>query len=179
MARFREMYNSEIKDKLMDEFNYTSVMEIPKIDKIIVNMGLGEAKENANVIKNAVEELRKITGQQPVVTKAKKSIANFKIREGMPIGAKATLRGDVMYEFLDRLITIALPRVRDFKGVKKNAFDGRGNYSLGLKEQLLFPEISYDDIDAVRGMNVTIVTTAENDEEARELLALFGMPFAK
>lgn len=179
MARFKEKYNSEIKQQLIEEFKYKNVMEVPKIEKIVVNMGLGEAKENKNVIKNAVEEIKKITGQAPVVVNSRKSIANFKLREGMPIGAKVDLRDERMYEFLDRLITIALPRVRDFKGVKKNAFDGRGNYSLGLKEQLLFPEITYDDIDAVRGMNITIVTTAESDEEAKKLLTLFGMPFKK
>jgi large subunit ribosomal protein L5 len=179
MARFKEKYNSEIKQQLIEEFKYKNVMEVPKIEKIVVNMGLGEAKENKNVIKNAVEEIKKITGQAPVVVESRKSIANFKLREGMPIGAKVDLRDERMYEFLDRLITIALPRVRDFKGVKKNAFDGRGNYSLGLKEQLLFPEITYDDIDTVRGMNITIVTTAESDEEAKKLLTLFGMPFKK
>ena len=179
MARFKEKYNSEIKQQLIEEFKYKNVMEVPKIEKIVVNMGLGEAKENKNVIKNAVEEIKKITGQAPVVVESRKSIANFKLREGMPIGAKVDLRDERMYEFLDRLITIALPRVRDFKGVKKNAFDGRGNYSLGLKEQLLFPEITYDDIDSVRGMNITIVTTAESDEEAKKLLTLFGMPFKK
>ncbi len=179
MARFKEKYNSEIKQQLIEEFKYKNVMEVPKIEKIVVNMGLGEAKENKNVIKNAVEEIKKITGQAPVVVNSRKSIANFKLREGMPIGAKVDLRDERMYEFLDRLITIALPRVRDFKGVKKNAFDGRGNYSLGLKEQLLFPEITYDDIDTVRGMNITIVTTAESDEEAKKLLTLFGMPFKK
>jgi large subunit ribosomal protein L5 len=179
MARFKEKYNSEIKQQLIEEFKYKNVMEVPKIEKIVVNMGLGEAKENKNVIKNAVEEIKKITGQAPVVVNSKKSIANFKLREGMPIGAKVDLRDERMYEFLDRLITIALPRVRDFKGVKKNAFDGRGNYSLGLKEQLLFPEITYDDVDTVRGMNITIVTTAESDEEAKKLLTLFGMPFKK
>lgn len=179
MARFKEKYNSEIKQQLIEEFKYKNVMEVPKIEKIVVNMGLGEAKENKNVIKNAVEEIKKITGQAPVVVESRKSIANFKLREGMPIGAKVDLRDERMYEFLDRLITIALPRVRDFKGVKKNAFDGRGNYSLGLKEQLLFPEITYDDVDTVRGMNITIVTTAESDEEAKKLLTLFGMPFKK
>lgn len=179
MARFKEKYNSEIKQQLIEEFKYKNVMEVPKIEKIVLNMGLGEAKENKNVIKNAVEEIKKITGQAPVVVESRKSIANFKLREGMPIGAKVDLRDERMYEFLDRLITIALPRVRDFKGVKKNAFDGRGNYSLGLKEQLLFPEITYDDIDTVRGMNITIVTTAESDEEAKKLLTLFGMPFKK
>ena len=179
MARFKEKFNSEIKAQLMEEFKYENVMQIPKIEKIVLNMGLGEAKENKNVIKNAVEEIRKITGQAPVVMEAKKSIANFKLREGMPIGAKVTLRNEKMYEFFDKLITIALPRVRDFKGVKANAFDGRGNYSLGLKEQLLFPEITYDDVEAIRGMNITIVTSAKSDEEAKKLLSLFGMPFAK
>jgi large subunit ribosomal protein L5 len=179
MARLRDKYNEDIKSQLLEKFEFESIMQVPKIEKIVVNMGLGEAKENENVIKNAVEELRTITGQEPVVTKAKKSVANFKIRKGMPIGAKVTLRGSIMYEFLDKLISIALPRVRDFKGVKANAFDGRGNYSLGLKEQLLFPEISYDDVEAVRGMDVTIVTSAKNDEEAKELLKAFGMPFKK
>ncbi|MDM8533327.1 50S ribosomal protein L5 [Clostridiaceae bacterium HSG29] len=179
MARFKEKFNSEIKAQLIEEFKYENVMQIPKIEKIVLNMGLGEAKENKNVIKNAVEEIRKITGQEPVVMEAKKSIANFKLREGMQIGAKVTLRNEKMYEFLDKLITIALPRVRDFKGVKANAFDGRGNYSLGLKEQLLFPEITYDDVEAIRGMNITIVTSAKSDEEAKKLLSLFGMPFAK
>jgi large subunit ribosomal protein L5 len=179
MARLRDKYNEDIKSQLLEKFEFESIMQVPKIEKIVVNMGLGEAKENENVIKNAVEELRTITGQEPVVTKAKKSVANFKIRKGMPIGAKVTLRGSIMYEFLDKLISIALPRVRDFKGVKANAFDGRGNYSLGLKEQLLFPEISYDDVEAVRGMDVTIVTSAQNDEEAKELLKAFGMPFKK
>jgi len=179
MARFKEKFNSEIKAQLIEEFKYENVMQIPKIEKIVLNMGLGEAKENKNVIKNAVEEIRKITGQAPVVMEAKKSIANFKLREGMQIGAKVTLRNEKMYEFLDKLITIALPRVRDFKGVKANAFDGRGNYSLGLKEQLLFPEITYDDVEAIRGMNITIVTSAKSDEEAKKLLSLFGMPFAK
>lgn len=179
MARLRDKYNEDIKSQLLEKFEYESIMQVPKIKKIVVNMGLGEAKENENVIKNAVEELRTITGQEPVVTKAKKSVANFKIRKGMPIGAKVTLRGSIMYEFLDKLISIALPRVRDFKGVKANAFDGRGNYSLGLKEQLLFPEISYDDVEAVRGMDVTIVTSAKNDEEAKALLKAFNMPFKK
>jgi large subunit ribosomal protein L5 len=179
MARFKEKYNSEIKAQLIEEFKYENVMQVPRIEKIVLNMGLGEAKENKNVIKNAVEEIKKITGQAPIIMDAKKSIANFKLREGMPIGAKVTLRDKKMYEFFDRLITIALPRVRDFKGVKANAFDGRGNYSLGLKEQLLFPEITYDDVEAVRGMNITIVTTAKSDEEAKKLLSLFGMPFAK
>jgi len=163
----------------MEKFQYSNVMEIPKIEKVVVNMGLGDSKENPKEIQVAVAELAKITGQQPVVTKAKKSVANFKVREGMPVGAKLTLRGEIMYEFLDRLISIALPRVRDFKGVNPNAFDGRGNYTLGVKEQLIFPEIEYDKIDKVRGMDITFVTTAKTDEEARELLTLMGMPFSK
>lgn len=179
MARFRDKYNQEVLKALMEKFQYSNVMEIPKIEKIVVNMGLGEAKDNPKAVQVAVAELAMITGQQPVVTKAKKSIANFKLREGMPIGTKVTLRGDTMYEFMDRLFTIALPRVRDFKGTNANAFDGRGNYTLGVKEQLIFPEIEYDKIDKVRGMDITFVTTAKSDEEARELLTLMGMPFSK
>lgn len=179
MARFRDKYNQEVTKALMEKFQYSNVMEIPKIEKIVVNMGLGEAKDNPKAVQVAVAELATITGQQPVVTKAKKSIANFKLREGMPIGTKVTLRGDTMYEFMDRLFTIALPRVRDFKGTNANAFDGRGNYTLGVKEQLIFPEIEYDKIDKVRGMDITFVTTAKSDEEARELLTLMGMPFSK
>lgn len=179
MARFRDKYNQEVTKALMEKFQYKNVMEIPKIEKIVVNMGLGEAKDNPKAVQVAVAELATITGQQPVVTKAKKSIANFKLREGMPIGTKVTLRGDTMYEFMDRLFTIALPRVRDFKGTNANAFDGRGNYTLGVKEQLIFPEIEYDKIDKVRGMDITFVTTAKSDEEARELLTLMGMPFSK
>ncbi|MCP8631418.1 50S ribosomal protein L5, partial [Acinetobacter baumannii] len=158
---------------------YSSVMEVPKIDKIVVNMGVGDAVQNSKVLDNAVEELELITGQKPLVTKAKKSIATFRLREGMPIGAKVTLRGERMYEFLDKLISVSLPRVRDFQGVSKKAFDGRGNYTLGVKEQLIFPEIDYDKVSKVRGMDIVIVTTANTDEEARELLANFGMPFRK
>lgn len=163
----------------MKKFNYSSVMEVPKIDKIVVNMGVGDAVRNSKVLDNAVEELELITGQKPLVTKAKKSIATFRLREGMPIGAKVTLRGERMYEFLDKLISVSLPRVRDFQGVSKKAFDGRGNYTLGVKEQLIFPEIDYDKVSKVRGMDIVIVTTANTDEEARELLANFGMPFRK
>ena len=163
----------------MKKFNYSSVMEVPKIDKIVVNMGVGDAVQNSKVLDNAVEELELITGQKPLVTKAKKSIATFRLREGMPIGAKVTLRGERMYEFLDKLISVSLPRVRDFQGVSKKAFDGRGNYTLGVKEQLIFPEIDYDKVSKVRGMDIVIVTTANTDEEARELLANFCMPFRK
>lgn len=163
----------------MKKFNYSSVMEVPKIDKIVVNMGVGDAVQNSKVLDNAVEELELITGQKPLVTKAKKSIATFRLREGMPIGAKVTLRGERMYEFLDKLISVSLPRVRDFQGVSKKAFDGRGNYTLGVKEQLIFPEIDYDKVSKVRGMDIVIVTTANTDEEARELLTQCGMPFAK
>lgn len=179
MARFRDKYNQEVTKALMEKFQYKNVMEIPKIEKIVVNMGLGEAKDNPKAVQVAVAELAMITGQAPVITKAKKSIANFKLREGMPIGTKVTLRGETMYEFMDRLFTVALPRVRDFKGTNANAFDGRGNYTLGVKEQLIFPEIEYDKIDKVRGMDITFVTTAKSDEEARELLTLMGMPFSK
>jgi large subunit ribosomal protein L5 len=179
MARFKDKYLNEVTKGLMEKFQYSNVMEIPKIEKVVVNMGLGDAKDNPKEIQVAVAELAKITGQQPVVTKAKKSVANFKVREGMPVGAKLTLRGEMMYEFLDRLISIALPRVRDFKGVNPNAFDGRGNYTLGIKEQLIFPEIEYDKIDKVRGMDITFVTTAKTDEEARELLSLMGIPFSR
>ncbi len=179
MARLKETYNNELKKAMMEKFNYDSVMQIPRIDKVVVNMGLGSAKDNPKVVKIAAEELATITGQKPVITKAKKSVANFKLREGMSIGAKVTLRDKTMYEFLDRLITIALPRVRDFRGVNPNAFDGRGNYTLGVKEQLMFPEIEYDKVDAVRGMDITIVTTAKTDEESKELLRLLGMPYSK
>lgn len=179
MARFRDKYNQEVTKALMEKFQYKNVMEIPKIEKIVINMGLGEAKDNPKAVQVAVAELATITGQAPVITKAKKSIANFKLREGMPIGTKVTLRGNTMYEFMDRLFTVALPRVRDFKGTNANAFDGRGNYTLGVKEQLIFPEIEYDKIDKVRGMDITFVTTAKSDEEARELLTLMGMPFSK
>ena len=179
MSRLKEQYQNEIVDYMIKKFGYKNIMEVPKLDKIVVNMGVGEAKENAKALDSAVADMEKITGQKAVVTKAKKSVANFKIREGMPIGCKVTLRGDRMYEFADRLINLALPRVRDFRGVNPNAFDGRGNYSLGIKEQLIFPEIEYDKIDKVRGMNVIFVTTAKTDEEARELLKQFNMPFTK
>lgn len=179
MSRLKDLYNSEIKDAVVKKFGYKNVMEIPKIDKIVINMGVGEAKENAKVLEGAVKDMETITGQKAILTKAKNSVANFKIREGMPIGCKTTLRGDKMYEFLDRLVNLALPRVRDFRGVNPNAFDGRGNYALGIKEQIIFPEIEYDKVDKVRGMDIIIVTTAKTDEEARELLRLFNMPFAK
>ncbi|EWJ58182.1 50S ribosomal protein L5 [Staphylococcus aureus F89062] len=179
MNRLKEKFNTEVTENLMEKFNYSSVMEVPKIDKIVVNMGVGDAVQNSKVLDNAVEELELITGQKPLVTKAKKSIATFRLREGMPIGAKVTLRGERMYEFLDKLISVSLPRVRDFQGVSKKAFDGRGNYTLGVKEQLIFPEIDYDKVSKVRGMDIVIVTTANTDEEARELLANFGMPFRK
>ena len=179
MSRLKDLYNSEIKDAMVKKFGYKNVMEIPKIDKIVINMGVGEAKENAKVLEGAVKDMETITGQKAVLTKAKNSVANFKIREGMPIGCKTTLRGDKMYEFLDRLVNLALPRVRDFRGVNPNAFDGRGNYALGIKEQIIFPEIEYDKVDKVRGMDIIFVTTAKTDEEARELLTLFGMPFKK
>ena len=179
MTRLKELYMNEISAAMQSKFGYKNVMEIPKLDKIVINMGVGEAKENAKALESAVKDLETISGQKPVITKAKKSIANFKIREGLAIGCKVTLRGDKMYEFADRLINLALPRVRDFRGVNPNAFDGRGNYALGIKEQLSFPEIEYDKVDKVRGMDVIFVTTAKTDEEARELLRLFGMPFAK
>lgn len=178
-SRLREVYKNEIAKAMMEKFGYSNVMEIPKLEKIVVNMGLGEARENAKVLDTAVAELEAITGQKVVVTRAKKSVANFKLREGMPIGAKVTLRGDVMLHFVDKLVNISLPRVRDFRGVSKDSFDGRGNYALGIKEQLIFPEIEYDKVDAVRGMDIIFVTTAKTDEEARELLRLFGMPFEK
>lgn len=179
MARLKEKYNEQIKNELVGKFNYSSVMEVPKIDKIVVNMGVGDAVQNSKVLDTAVEELQAITGQKPVITKAKKSIATFRLREGMPIGAKVTLRGERMYDFLDKLISVSLPRVRDFRGISKKAFDGRGNYTLGVKEQLIFPEIDYDKVSKVRGMDIVIVTTANTDEEARELLTQFGMPFQK
>ena len=179
MARLKDMYNETIVDAMMKKFGYKNIMEVPKLNKIVVNMGIGEAKENPKVLDNAVSDMETITGQKAVLTKAKKSVANFKIREGMNIGCKTTLRGEKMYEFLDRLVNLALPRVRDFRGVNPNAFDGRGNYALGIKEQFIFPEIEYDKIDKTRGMDVIIVTTARTDEEARELLTLFNMPFAK
>ena len=179
MNRLKTMYNDEIVDAMIKKFGYKNIMEVPKLDKIVINMGVGEAKENAKVLESAVKDLEIITGQKAVTTKAKKSVANFKIREGMAIGCKVTLRGEKMYDFLDRLVNLALPRVRDFRGVNPNAFDGRGNYSLGIKEQLIFPEIEYDKVDKVRGMDVIFVTTAKTDEEARELLTLFNMPFKK
>ncbi len=179
MSRLRDQYNDEIVDALMKKFGYKNKMQVPKLDKIVVNMGVGEAKENAKVLEAAAGDLETITGQKAILTKAKNSIANFKIREGMPIGCKVTLRGEKMYEFLDRLVNLALPRVRDFRGVNPNSFDGRGNYALGIKEQIIFPEIEYDKVDKVRGMDVIFVTTAKTDEEARELLRLFNMPFAK
>ena len=179
MARLKETYLNEIVDNMMKKFEYKNVMQVPKLDKIVINMGVGEAKDNSKVLDTAISDLETITGQKAVVTRAKKSVANFKLREGQPIGCKVTLRGEKMYEFADRLINLALPRVRDFRGVNPNAFDGRGNYALGIKEQLIFPEIEYDKVDKVRGMDIIFVTTAQTDEEARELLAQFGMPFKK
>ena len=179
MSRLSEQYKNEIVDAMIKKFGYKNIMEVPKLDKVVINMGVGEAKENAKVLESAIADMEKIAGQKAVVTRAKNSVANFKIREGMPIGCKVTLRGEKMYEFVDRLINLALPRVRDFRGVNPNAFDGRGNYALGIKEQLIFPEIEYDKIDKVRGMDVIFVTTAKTDEEARELLKQFNMPFAK
>jgi len=179
MARLKEYYVNEVAPSLMKKFGYKSVMQIPKLDKIVINVSCGEARDNAKIIDAIIGDLSKITGQKPIVCKARKSVANFKLREGMNIGAKVTLRGDRMYEFLDRLFNVALPRVRDFRGINPNAFDGRGNYNMGLKEQLIFPEIDYDKIDKVRGMDICFVTTATNDEEARELLTLMGAPFAK
>lgn len=178
-SRFKEMYKNEVVPALIKKFNYKNIMEVPKLDKIVINMGVGEAKENPKALESAVSDLTIISGQKPIITKAKKSIANFKLREGMSIGCKVTLRGEKMYDFADRLISLALPRVRDFRGVNGNSFDGRGNYALGIKEQLIFPEISYDKIDKVRGMDIIFVTTAKTDEEAKELLTLMGMPFVK
>lgn len=178
-ARLKETYKNDVFPALREQFKYENVMEIPKLEKFTINMGLGEAKENAKIMESAVEEISLITGQRPVVTKARKSIANFKVRQGMPVGAKVTLRGDNMYEFIDKLFNIALPRVRDFKGVSKNSFDGRGNYSMGIKEQLIFPEINYDKVDTIKGMNIVFTTTAKTDEEAAALLAGLGMPFEK
>ena len=178
-SRLKEQYNNEIRDALTKKFGYTNPMQVPKLDKIVVNMAVGEAKENEKLLEAAAKDMQIITGQKPVYTKARKSIANFKIREGMAIGCKVTLRGDRMYEFLDRLVNLSLPRVRDFRGVNPNSFDGRGNYALGIREQLIFPEIDYDKIDKVRGMDIVFTTTARTDEEARELLRLFNMPFAK
>ena len=179
MSRLKDVYNNEIAAAMQKKFGYKNVMQIPKLEKVVINMGVGEAKENAKALDSAVEELKIITGQAPIVTVAKKSVANFKVREGMKIGAKVTLRGDRMYEFVDKLISIAMPRVRDFRGISSKSFDGRGNFAMGFKEQLVFPEIEYDKVDAIRGMDIVIVTTANTDEEARELLTLMGMPFAK
>lgn len=178
-ARLKEMYKSEVAPALMKKFEYKSVMQIPKLDKIVLNVGCGEARENSKVVDAIVSDLAQITGQKPIICKAKKSVANFKLREGMPIGVKVTLRGDRMYEFLDRFFNLALPRVRDFRGINPNSFDGRGNYAMGIKEQLIFPEIDYDKIDKVRGMDIIMVTTADTDEEAKELLSLMGAPFSE
>ena len=179
MSRLKDVYKDEIVEAMIKKFGYKNVMEVPKIEKIVINMGVGEAKDNAKVLELAAKDMETISGQKAVLTKAKNSVANFKLREGMAIGCKTTLRGEIMYEFLDRLINLSLPRVRDFRGVNPNAFDGRGNYALGVKEQLIFPEIEYDKVDKVRGMDIIFVTTAKTDEEARELLTLFNMPFAK
>ena len=179
MRRLKDQYMNEIMDAMIKKFGYKNRMQVPKLDKIVVNMGIGEAKENAKILEAAMSDMELITGQKPIKTISKKSIANFKIREGMPIGCKVTLRGEKMYEFLDRLVNLALPRVRDFRGVNPNSFDGRGNYALGIKEQLIFPEVEFDKIDKVRGMDIIFVTTAKTDEEARELLAQFNMPFQK
>lgn len=179
MVRLREKYNNEILPKIMKENKYRSIMQVPKIDKIVVNIGVGEATENSKLIDAAVEDLTKITGRKPIITRARKSISNFKLREGTPIGCSVTLRGDVMYEFFDRLINVSIPRIRDFRGVSPKSFDGRGNFNLGLKEQLIFPEINYDKIDKIRGMNITVATTANTDEEARQLMSEFGFPFRK
>ncbi|WP_416197351.1 MAG: 50S ribosomal protein L5 [Sporanaerobacter sp.] len=178
-SRLKEKYDNEVVPALMEKFQYSSVMEVPKLEKIVLNMGIGEARENPKMLESAVEELTIISGQRPIVTKAKKSIANFKVREGMPVGAKVTLRGERMYDFLDKLMNISLPRVRDFRGVSPTSFDGRGNYALGIKEQLIFPEIEYDKVEAIRGLDIIIVTTAKTDEEAKEFLSLMGMPFKK
>ena len=178
-ARLKDTYKNTVFSALMDQFKYDNVMEVPKLEKVTINMGLGEAKENAKIMESAVEEIGLITGQRPVVTRARKSIANFKVRQGMPVGAKVTLRGGNMYTFIDKLFNIALPRVRDFKGVSKNSFDGRGNYSMGIKEQLIFPEINYDKVDTIKGMNIVFTTTAKTDEEAAALLAGLGLPFEK
>ena len=179
MSRLKDFYENEVVPAMIEKFSYKNKMAVPKIDKIVINMGVGEAKDNAKVLDGAVKDLTIIAGQKPIVTRAKKSVAAFKLREGMPIGCKVTLRGDRMYEFADRLINIALPRVRDFRGVKANSFDGRGNYTMGIKSSCIFPEIEYDKVDKIRGMDIIFVTTANTDEEARELLRLYGMPFAK
>ena len=178
-ARLKTMYDEHVFGALKDKFQYKNVMEVPKLEKVTINMGLGEAKDNAKVMESAVQEIAMICGQKPVITRARKSIANFKVRQGMPVGAKVTLRGENMYVFVDKLFNISLPRVRDFKGVSKNSFDGRGNYSMGIKEQLIFPEINYDDVDTIKGMNIVFTTTAKTDEEAAALLELLGMPFEK
>jgi large subunit ribosomal protein L5 len=178
-SRLKVKYNEEVVSALMEKFEYSSVMEVPKLEKIVVNMGIGEARDNPKALESAIKELEIITGQKPLVTQAKKSIANFKLREGMKVGAKVTLRGERMYDFLDKLMNIALPRVRDFRGVSATSFDGRGNYAMGLKEQLIFPEIEYDQVDAMRGMDIVIVTTAQTDEEAKVFLEKMGMPFKK
>ena len=179
MNRLRQKYENEVKNQMVEKFGYKSVMQIPTIDKIVINMGIGDAVSNSKVLDEAVAELALITGQKPVITRAKKSIAGFRLREGMPIGCKVTLRGERMYDFLDKLVSVSLPRVRDFRGVSKKSFDGRGNYTLGVKEQLIFPEIDYDKVNKVRGMDIVVVTTANTDEEARELLTQLGMPFQK
>ncbi|KOA19889.1 50S ribosomal protein L5 [Clostridium homopropionicum DSM 5847] len=179
MDRLQEKYNKEVVPALMEKFGYKNIMEVPKLEKIVINMGIGEAKDNSKILEAAVGDLQKISGQKPILTRAKKSVANFKIRENMPIGCKVTLRKEKMYQFADRLVSVALPRVRDFRGVSAKAFDGRGNYALGIKEQIIFPEIEYDKIDKVRGMDIIFVTTAKTDEEARELLRCLGMPFAQ
>ncbi len=179
MSRLRDIYENEIVDEMIKKFEYKNRLEVPKLEKIVVNMAVGEAKENAKVLDSAMQDMAIITGQKPIKTIAKKSVANFKLREGMAIGCKVTLRGERMYDFADRLINLALPRVRDFRGVSANSFDGRGNYAIGVKEQLIFPEIDYDQVDKIRGMDIIFVTTAKTDEEARELLSLFNMPFAK
>ncbi len=178
-ARLKETYKKDVFPALMEKFNYKNVMEVPKLEKITINMGLGEAKDNSKVMDTAVREIAAIAGQKPIITRARKSIANFKVRQGMPVGAKVTLRGANMYEFADKLFNISLPRVRDFKGVSKNSFDGRGNYSMGIKEQLIFPEINYDEVDMIKGMNIVFTTTAKTDEEACALLELLGLPFEK
>ena len=179
MSRLKEQYQNEIVDAMIKKFGYKNIMEVPKLDKVVINMGVGEAKDNAKLLESAIADMEKIAGQKAVVTRAKNSVANFKIREGMPIGCKVTLRGEKMYEFADRLINLALPRVRDFHGVPTKSFDGRGNYTLGVKEQLIFPEINFDDVDKTRGLDIVIVTTANTDEESRALLTGLGMPFAK
>lgn len=178
-SRLREKYKNEVVPALLEKFKYDNIMEVPKLEKIVLNMGIGDARENPKSLESAVEEMTVITGQKPIVTKARKSVSNFKIREGMPVGCKVTLRGERMYDFLDKLMNIALPRVRDFRGVSPTSFDGRGNYSMGVKEQLIFPEVEYDKVDKIRGMDIIVVTTAKSDEEAKELLTLLGMPFRK